>query len=512
MPPLLLSFFLRVAREALDAIAGSEEDGAALLRDLAGFENHTTDALLEAYRVAGDGKSARSRGIKAALLYPLRKLGRAKAMDLGFKVGKNMWKTAVKFRPGCGRDAADGRIARSGRTLHCKAPEIAQKWEEVSHLTSAGGRVFYGPKRRAADDIAKEVGGVTGRTVLNLKPEGVTNAARPTDLCPICEELKRRRLGAANRPESTQTHGRGCSGHPADPGAITILEMHEALAKAQKAAYTRHMMDPPDNSLSVLIDWSGAVEARSFRNTTLEFHSPIYMQMIGTWASFRDRGGEVRRKYFHGYDKAGVARSKDGGWVSEAALYMVGQACEWYGGIPNCLNIWFDTAQHFRNKVVLYEVPTALAGPWAKRAELNFHAEHHGKTGLDGSFRRAKARVRELVDLAEIKAGVQTMEEAILVAYQKANEGTVEEYGAVFLPAPTGRPKRQLRIREVRKINRITTDATGDFTVTYANGSRVGPRKLSTDVPRAQNEKKAKENRLLTEPKSYVEQIRKKSA
>ena len=88
LPPPFLSFFLRVAREALEAIAGSEEDGAALLRDLAGFDNHTTGALLEAYKEAGDGKSARSRRAKAALLYPLRKLGRAKAMDLGFEVGK----------------------------------------------------------------------------------------------------------------------------------------------------------------------------------------------------------------------------------------------------------------------------------------------------------------------------------------------------------------------------------------------------------------------------------------
>ena len=154
-----------------------------------------------------------------------------------------------------------------------------------------------------------------------------------------------------------------------------------------------------------------------------------------------------------------------------------------------------------------------LVGPVAKEAVCNFHAERRGKTGIDGSFRRAKERLGEFVDYGQVKTGGKTLRNSILEAYQKANEGTSEEYAAVFLPDPSASPKRQLRIRDVRKIHRISSDLTGRFEVSYASGEKLGPRKLDSDVAtklRNLTGRKLNDLRGRGAESSYVSQMRKK--
>ena len=250
-------------------------------------------------------KSKWARETKTALLYPLRDLSLREINALGFDVGYDMWQT-VKNRA-ITEPLSDGREGSSGRTRHPKSEEIKAKWFEASYPTSAGSRVFYGTKKRMATIIKEAIGGdVSIATIANYLPAGIKNAARPTDLCPVCEELKSLRLGTQCAPESTCTMGREAG--PSALGdekaeAIKVLEKHEKLAIATRGQCSEDMRNPPDDTVVAVCDWSGGVILRGHRSDAYEFFNASSVQLLGARVSFRNSKGDAEQVYVHAYGK-----------------------------------------------------------------------------------------------------------------------------------------------------------------------------------------------------------------
>ena len=203
--------------------------------------------------------------------------------------------------------------------------------------------------------------------------------------------------------------------------------------------------------------------------------------------------------------------SKTGHWCSTAMSSVLVHAFECFGRTPIAVKIWLDTAQHFRNKCIFYEVPTTLFRTSAQNVDICFHAEHYGKTPLDASFRRAKEWVKLYLDFASVKSLSVTVEDAIRSAYAAA--ATAKEYRVLFLPgAPPSRPPRQLRISDVRKIQKIEARRDGSYAITNADGARSTRWAILTESAKTTQEKKSHVLHTKQQKPSYVGMIQKKFA
>ena len=504
---------VREGRSALESIAGSQEGAARLVNDIAGFDNRTTAEIRLAFDRLKKDETAYGREAKSVLLWPLRGLSLQQIRALGFGVGPDFWRN-VKERD-IRRPLADGRTGASGRAMHPKAAGIEEGWRKVSFPASGGGRVFYGTKNRAARMIRESVGGaVSLNTVTNHLPPGIKCAARPTDLCPICEELKSLRLGPGAPVESTCAMGRDAGAlvpRSAKAAAVKVLERHEELAARLQRQCAEDMRNPPEDAIVAICDWSGNVVLRGHRSDAYEFFNASSIQLIGARVSFRGADGCPRQMYIHGYGKVNAPFAKTGDWCATAIGTLLAEAISVCGTPPKRHIIWLDTAQHFRNKCLLYEVPNALHRAGAASVQIRFHAEHHGKTPVDASFRRAKEWIRLYLDFAAVKALFVTVEQAIMDAYDAA--APAGEYRVLFLPG-TGpaATSRQLRILEVRKLQALESSLPGGYTITYANGTSRRRATIPTDEVNRPGA--GKDHVLATKQQkaSYVSMVLKKFA
>ena len=145
------------------------------------------------------------------------------------------------------------------------------------------------------------------------------------------------------------------------------------------------------------------------------------------------------------------------------------------------------------------------------RSAHYLHAEHHGKTPLDASFRRAKEWVKLYLDFASVKSLSVTVEDAIRSAYAAA--ATAKEYHVLFLPgALPSRPPRQLRISDVRKIQKIEARRDGSYAITNADGAKSTRWAILTESAKTTQENKNHVLHTKQQKPSYVGMIQKKFA
>ena len=194
-----------------------------------------------------------------------------------------------------------------------------------------------------------------------------------------------------------------------------------------------------------VFDWAGEVEARARRRSNPEYRHPARLEMLGALVSVADIEGGRLLTYIHAYDLTRVAGKKKNGYRAAAAMEEVAAAAakETYRSIhkrvPKKVDIWMDTGRHFRNKLVMYHMVIASQTSKYASVRLRWFAEHHGKSILDASFRRAREWVGTYLDLAEVKNGVVTMQTAIEAAYSEGvagNDSNILPYRLVFLRPP----------------------------------------------------------------------------
>ena len=501
-----------LALYVLGKIAGSLADTEMLIKDLAGHKNYTMDSILEAYDDIGGSRSELARGRRSMILYPLRRLPFPTVRRIGFSVGKDLWRSVCNFNPFLDEPLLDKRRTSSGRKRTEHASAIEEGWRSHAHPSGSGPAVFHGLKKDAASTIKASIGAnsISRRTVLRYKPPEISRAARPRDMCPICEELKarRRRLQGGH-----YGHGQpDCVSRESDTEAIAILELHERFADKQRLRFNEEMRRPPNGTLVVAVDWASAIELASFRGNAHEFFDPATVQMAGAWASWKDGSDEVRRIYVHAYDNVNSPRPKTAAFTCAVVCLLVRQVVRSLDVAPQRVSLWCDTAQHFRNKLIFADLPaTLLHNHTLDSATINFHVEHHGKTCLDGSFRRAREWTKLYIDYATLKRGEVGVADALSLAYNTAEPE--ERYEPIMIPDFDEWPAKEVVFDCIRKISRVHVDCANKYKITYAGGKTRGPMSMVTVAAGCNlGADPPQEHKLLTkgEKQSYVEDVKKK--
>lgn len=119
----------------------------------------------------------------------------------------------------------------------------------------------------------------------------------------------------------------------------------------------------------------------------------------------------------HYYDILSYCLSHDGLYVQKAVDLVIPRVRELAGGSESAisdLSIWLDCGPHFRNYEVLHDFMITLPQTWSiPTVRLNFFAEHHGKSIVDGHFGHVSRAVKQksmqqrLVNIDDLVAAIK---------------------------------------------------------------------------------------------------------
>ena len=492
------------ATDMLQEIAGSCADARLLASDIVGHDNKTTALLVQAFNECEQGSSEHIRMQKVALLYPLRSLPFTLIKSLGFNVGKDLWHTVQSYNPFLFQEACKSS-SLSGRKKAPETDEVKKAWLSVSHETSTDKMLFYGTRKQAALQVRRATRSkFTTRTILNYRPRCVIFTSKPTDLCPICVQLKR-----LQKSLSTQTSSDLSGMRVQIQKKINILLRHKKCVSGRRSFFSNLFKNGPPGSLTMCIDWCSPVKVTSVSGTSDEYYKPSFCQMIGAHASYKSPDGTYKTAYVHAYGPVGVYSSKDAAFTCNVTFFLVRKVFEVLCSVPpTSINMWFDTARHFKNKIMLHELPSAIFREFSpQEITISYHCSHHGKTSLDGSFRRGQSWVEAMVDLEGLDKGLVTQKKVFSDAYQA--QETVGDYRVFFYPVGNPWACRQLIAPRVSDIERVTYKVDNTASILYEDGSTIPFKKFSTKhVSKAPKPLRAMCR--VSRGKCYVKQVKKK--
>ena len=315
---------------------------------------------------------------------------------LGIAVPRRLWEAAKRHRArGGGPYAPPGRWpGKAGYDRDI----LAHAWRKHAYPSCSGaGTVALrgGSKASFAVKISQELG-VSLSTAYRGCPPDVVVGVKRTDLCPLCERLRRLRLEALGCSEEYGQKDAKQLYEEAGPwgeavcgqgGAIKTYEWHEAVRKNQDALLKSHVEAASRNNVVVVFDYAGAALIEHYRGESKEWWSPTKVGIFG--AVFYDGDKSPYTIYV-----LGSTKERSSFWSKlnlEAALksYYATRSPP-RGGCK--VELWCDTASAFRSM----EFATVLQSKQirARGAALNFHAEYHGKSIADIKFSHAKNLLR----------------------------------------------------------------------------------------------------------------------
>ena len=315
---------------------------------------------------------------------------------LGITVPRRLWEAAKGHRArGGGPYAPLGRWpGRAGYDRDI----LAHAWRKHAYPSYSGGGMVAlrgGSKSSFAVKISQELG-VSLSTAYRGCPPDVVVGVKRTDLCPLCERLRRLRLEALGcveeygQKDAKQLYEEAGPWGEAAGGqgeAMKTYEWHESVRKNQEALLKSHVEAASRNNVVVVFDYAGAAPIEHYRGEAKEWWNPSTVGIFG--AVFYD-GDKSPYTIF----VLGSTKERSSFWSKlnlEAAL-------ESYYAIRTpprgtCkIELWCDTSSAFRSK----EFATVLHSRRikARGAALNFHAEYHGKSIADVKFSHAKNLLR----------------------------------------------------------------------------------------------------------------------
>ena len=498
----------RDAKDALAAIAGSGENVDKIVMDIAGYKNHTTEMLLKAFAECGDATTESIRLQKVSLLYPLRNLPLHLVRGLGFNVGKDLWHTVQTYNPWLFEESCK-MASKSGRNMSSDPSVMKDAWLSIAHDTSSDKKkLFYGSRAQAALLVRKAMGGKsTLRTILNHRPRCILFTTKPTDLCPICVQLKRMQKSLATCAGPKTVIKKNTKDMLRK---ISILQRHKDYVCKVRSEYAEDFKKPNRGTLTMCVDWSSPVKVTSTTGTSDEFFKPSFAQCIGAHASYMSPDGKYSTVYLHAYGPIGSYTNKNASFSCNATFFLVRKACEALcRKKPTRINLWFDTARHFKNKVMLHELPSSIFRDICPReVTIAYHVPHHGKTPLDGSFRRSHSWIGTGVDLQQIEDGSLSQEVAFRNAYSA--QMTSQSYKVFLYPVATPWACRQIVAPRISDISKATFRIRGDASISYDDGSEI-PFKKFESVPQSATRKcTVHKKKRVARKKCYVGQVMKK--
>ena len=458
-----------IIRRFVDKSRNFAGAGIARSRKCSRYDNRTADAVraqFESLPKKRLAKESREAAIRA--LAPLAGIPLAEAQRLGFHVERSLWASAQDYASR--GPASKPSDKRGGRADHELAGRITEEWVGRSFEGAGGRRVFYKTQQEIAGEIADDVtklfpgAAPVISTAVKYKPQEVRRAKRPTDLCPICEEIRRLQLRLAKRygaaweaadardlEEARQREAaklfaplaaEAKKASDPDYAAVEVLRKHMDLANSLKEHCVEMVKFCPDEDKIIMVaDWAGEITVKSHREDAYEYFNPQPLQMLGALVSIYNGSKERETKYLHACDpRPTVTKSafRSATGIEQCVRIASEMHVERHKKPPKSVEIWMDAARRFRSKLITYHLLWGADVAETLEIGLRFFAERHGKSPLDATFRTARERVARYVDYSKVKAGELTMEQAIQGAYAKGGAACppTGRYREMFLKHP----------------------------------------------------------------------------
>ena len=209
----------------------------------------------------------------------------------------------------------------------------------------------------------------------NIIPKNFKLPKKESDKCPICftgKKLEKKRIFSEQEKKSLET-----------------CRLHSKFNQIQKKLYNKNIENIDENSCLMIVDFKqnfklgkGPVE------TNRDFYYKKNISCLG-FAIVSKENGKVKRKYINYLSNV---LSHDSFYVNNCLKELLKKGfCDKYQKIY----IWCDNGNHFRSSEFFNAIFNDLNEKFKKTFYLNYFAEYHGKSIVDGEFGKLQKKYND---------------------------------------------------------------------------------------------------------------------
>jgi hypothetical protein len=347
-------------------------------------------------------KKERERLLKATMLIPFSGMTLKQIRALGLDCGKRLLRTAR------GMSVLKEQKKKSSNCGRMKAlcrGKVEEAWKRCTTASDGDSRFFHGTLLQCCRQVATETG-CSVSSARRLRPANIVRARKSTCLCPACENLRRNRMrllklnkragftakfctAAANDGEDTKQSTVRQEWEKFGPPQIQKLKSSERICLQEIRQLERHerlssklsemfegqqssIMAAPagatETEVLMISDFAGGVIVSPNRGTAFDFFGPKSLSVLGT-AFLSSRLKKWTYVFFVSERPIPKGWETVTGGLLQATRHVFA-TLKPKKGEEFRVNLWHDTASHFRNYTTPYLVLRELsqrAGTKAKR-------------------------------------------------------------------------------------------------------------------------------------------------
>ena len=347
------------------------------------------------------------------------RLTRAQLLKRGWEVKRSEFKRSrrpfcvPRLPPNCKPLSPDARSAIKSFYLdHCQPAGDKTCYDKDTKST-----VTVMVRSKTKKQLHSELPGhlrVSYSTFAKLQPRNVRQAKRKTDMCEICvagQQCTKECEREAKKLRLDDSSGYDPQRHQQLQENVKLFEAHRRVADLQRENYVAARDALKAGQVMIILDFkenlkvgSGPVEVGQ------DFYQKTQVSCLGCAVHVGRDEGTCSTHYF---DALSYCLSHDGLYVREAMRVIIPRILDMAGGSLSDLSFWMDCGPHFRCYEVLYDflidLPHCYPIPTIR---VNFFAEHHGKSLVDGHFGHVSRAVnrwslkQRLVDIQDLCSAI----------------------------------------------------------------------------------------------------------
>jgi hypothetical protein len=238
----------------------------------------------------------------------------------------------------------------------------------------------------------------------NNIPKEYKKATKFTDLCPICENLKKNEkcLRSLKKTLCNKTF------QPVDiktlKEEISFGRCHKTFVNIQKDCFHAEIFNLKSQHGILLIDFKENLKLGGSPNElNQDFYNRKNCSVLGICLIYKDNNNQIKKEY---KDFLSDILSHDGLYIRDCLHQLLSSV-----NFPKFkhLSIWTDNARHFHSKEMAHCNLLEIPKEYSLQTKWNFFAEYHGKNFLDGHFGLLSRMIKE----AEKAQSISNKEECI---------------------------------------------------------------------------------------------------
>jgi hypothetical protein len=221
-------------------------------------------------------------------------------------------------------------------------------------------------------------------------PKEYKKAKKFTDLCPICENLKKNEkcLRSLKKTLSNKTF------QPVDiktlKEEIKFGRCHKIFVNMQRACFHAEIFNLKSQHGILLIDFKENLKLGGSPNElNQDFYNRKNCSVLGMCLIYKDINNQIKKEY---KDFFSDVLSHDGLFIKDCLHQLLSSI-----NFPKFkhLSIWTDNARHFHSKEIAHCNLIEIPQKYSLQIQWNFFGEYHGKNFLDGHFGLLSRMIKE---------------------------------------------------------------------------------------------------------------------